>query len=143
MLRRSIGAALLAVTLVTAGGAASAFAAAPPEDLAQASIGALQSVVTVLGVRSDQSLQTGSDGRPRRPRSLASGIVIDPPGRIIPVASAGGGCGAATPSRSTAGSSRDVPMRSHIGRRTCPSPRRAWPRSATRHRGSSTAPTRR
>ncbi len=94
MLRRFLGAALLAVVLTTAGGAASVYAAAPPDDLAQASIGALQSVVTVLGVRSDESLQRGADGRARRPRSLASGVVIDTRGKIVTVASAVRDCDA-------------------------------------------------
>ncbi len=94
MLRRFLGAALLAVVLTTAGGAASTHAATPPDDLAQASIGALQSVVTVLGVRSHESLQKDPDGRARRPRSLASGIVIDARGRILTVASAVRDCDA-------------------------------------------------
>jgi hypothetical protein len=48
-----------------------------------------------------------------------------------------------TSSRSTAVSSQGAPTRSRIGRRTCRSPRRGSPRSATQRRGSSTAPTRR
>jgi len=98
MLRRRFAAALLALVL---GGGGAAFASplvapggTPPEELAAASIGALPSVVTVLGVRSHESLRQGPEGQSRRPRSLASGVVIEARGRIITVASAVRDCDA-------------------------------------------------
>jgi len=52
------------------------------------------SIVTVLGVRSHETLRTDASGKSRRGRSLASGVVVDAKGRIVTVATAVRDCDA-------------------------------------------------
>ncbi len=87
VVRAAIGTVATAIVLVVA-------SSSPAGPAFAENIAARSSVVTVLGMRSHDSLRQDAQGRARRPRSLASGVVIDAKGRIVTVASAVRDCDA-------------------------------------------------
>ena len=96
MRRRAARAAIgvLALAMATAAAFVVSAGAAPRGDAAtQARLDAVEararaSVVTVLGLRSHESLRQSANGAARPPRSLASGFIYDTRGHIVTVASA-------------------------------------------------------
>lgn len=95
MRRRVLRAAPGIVAIAMIVGAASSFVAeAAPGRLDGAVARARASTVTVLGLRTHESLRADAAGRPRAPRSLASGFVFDHKGHVVTVASAVEGCDA-------------------------------------------------
>jgi serine protease Do len=88
MRRRMVRAASGIVAVATIAGAALAFAAPAPARLDAAIARARASTVTVLGLRTHESLREDPSGKPRAPRSLAAGFVFDAKGHVVTVASA-------------------------------------------------------
>jgi serine protease Do len=94
--RRLLRAACSLVAIGVIAGALSSFAAvvslaAPaqtPNRLSDAVAKARASTVTVLGVRTHETLRADPSGKPRAPKSLAAGFVFDARGHVVTVASA-------------------------------------------------------